>query len=105
MMNLLELERKLLAAARRFTPSDRVPYAFEQRVMAALPGRPGVDLYAVWARGLWRAAAPCVGVMLLLAAWSVFDPAQPVPPSDLSQELENAVLAAAAPEPLVDLTW
>jgi hypothetical protein len=104
-MNLLELERKLLAVARRFTPSDHVPYAFEQRVMAALRGRPAVDLCAVWAQGLWRAAAPCVGVMLLLAAWSVFAPAQSAPASNLSQELENAVLAAATPEPLADLTW
>ena len=35
-MNLAELETKLIAAARCHPPGDRVPYAFEQRVMARL---------------------------------------------------------------------
>ena len=42
-MNLAELERKLIAAARANPPSDRVPYAFEKRIMARLaePARRG----------------------------------------------------------------
>ena len=39
-MNLAELERKLIAAARANPPSDRVPYAFEKRIMARLAARP-----------------------------------------------------------------
>ena len=38
-MNLAELERKLIAAARANPPSDRVPYAFEKAHHGA-PRRP-----------------------------------------------------------------
>ena len=48
-MNLAELERKLIAAARANPPSDRVPYAFEKRIMARLAARPVVDGWALWA--------------------------------------------------------
>ena len=60
-MNLAELERKLIAAARANPPSDRVPYAFEKRIMARLAARPVADGWALWARALWRAAAPVRG--------------------------------------------
>jgi hypothetical protein len=104
-MNLIELEQKLFAAARRARPREGVPYAFEQRIMARLRARPVMDLWAVWARGLWRAAAPCVGVMLLLVGWTVLTPGQPVPDNDLAQELENTILAAATAEHVLDSTW
>jgi hypothetical protein len=62
--------KKLLGLARDLPPSDHVPYAFEKRIMARLTS-PGVpDAWAVWSRLLWRAAAPCVGVMLVLTVWS-----------------------------------
>ena len=73
-MNLAELERKLIAAARANPPSDRVPYAFEKRIMARLAARPMADDWELWARALWRAAAPCVAIMVLLGAWSFFAP-------------------------------
>ena len=38
-MNIAELQKKLLAAARANPPGDRVPYAFEKRVMALLAAR------------------------------------------------------------------
>ena len=38
-MNLAELQRKLIAAARANAPGDGVPYAFEKRVMALLASR------------------------------------------------------------------
>jgi hypothetical protein len=101
-MNLAELHLKLLAAARRDLPSDSVPYAFERRVMARLTVRPLLDVWALWARALWRAAAPCVAIMLVLAAWSLFTPSK-LPPGDLSQELENTLLAITVDqEPPVD---
>ena len=53
-MNLAELERKLIAAARANPPSDRVPYAFEKRIMARLAAWPVADSWALWARALWR---------------------------------------------------
>jgi len=94
-MNLAELQRKLIAAARADRPSDRVPYAFEQRVMARLRACPTLDEWGLWATALWRAAAPCLGIMLLLSAWSWFSPDSTASSTDLSQALDNTVLAAA----------
>ena len=101
-MKLDQIQRKLVAVARAHRPSDRVPYAFEQRVMAQIRALPVLDEWAQWARALWNAAAPCVAIMVLLSAWSLFDPAnppanpvQPIATTDLSQDLEHTVLAAA----------
>jgi hypothetical protein len=89
-MNTEKIARKLIAAARTDTPSDRVPYAFEQRIMARLRELPAADAWAYWSRMLWRAAAPCLAVSLAMAAWTVYrtdTQAQPVP------SLEDAVFA------------
>ena len=104
-MNLAELERKLIAAARANKPSDRVPYAFEKRIMAHLAARPVVDDWALWARALWRAAAPCVAIMLLLGAWSFFAPQTSTSANDLSQQLEQTLLAAVDQDQPADSTW
>jgi len=71
-MNLNELQRKLLAAARAHPPADSVPYAFEKRVLTRLAEPPALDAWALWNRVLWRAAAPCVALCLTLTAWSYF---------------------------------
>jgi len=68
-MNLEDLQKKLLAAARTNPPADQVPYAFEKRISALLKSRPE-DPLSLWARALWRAAAPCAAVMLVLGIWS-----------------------------------
>jgi hypothetical protein len=104
-MNLAELERKLIAAARANPPSDRVPYAFEKRIMARLAARPVVDHCTLWARALWWAATPCVVVMLLLSAWSFFDPQTGSSATDLSQQLEQTLLAAVDQDQPADSTW
>ena len=104
-MNLAELEQKLVAAARANPPSDRVPYAFEKRIMAHLATRPVADDWALWARALWRAAAPCVAIMLLLGAWSLFLPHSSTSATDLSQQLEQTLLAAVDQEQPADSTW
>jgi len=104
-MDLTELERKLLAAARTDTPSDRVPYAFEKRVMAHLIGRPALDRATAWANALWRGAAPCVVIMLLLGAWSFFAGSANAPVTDLSQDFENTVFAAVGQDQPVESTW
>lgn len=93
-MNLTELERKLLAAARSHPPGDEVPYAFPTRVMARLRGQTIPDSWALWAGALWRATVPCIAIVILLGAWSFFAAPKPTQ-SDLSQEFENTVLAAA----------
>ena len=88
-----QLERKLLAAAKAHPPSDAVPYAFEQRIMAHL-GKAPLDLWADWSHALWRAAAPCVGVAILFGVWSAFTPGTTTASTDLSQDLEQTVLAS-----------
>jgi hypothetical protein len=93
-MNLAELETKLIAAARSHPPSDHVPYAFEQRVMARLRERPAADPAAFWARALWRGALSCVAVVVLLSAFSWFAPAG----GDLNDHLDDTVLAAVPPD-------
>jgi anti-sigma-K factor RskA len=94
-MNLTELQKKLLAAARANPPSDHVPVAFEQRVLAHLKARRPVDVSALWARALWRAVVPCVAltVVLLVASVSLTTEAQAEP--DLAQAFEQTMLAAS----------
>ena len=75
-MNLDELQKKLLAAARANPPADQVPYAFEKRISALLKSRPMEDPLSLWARALWRAAAPCAAIMLLLSVWSFIGSSQ-----------------------------
>jgi hypothetical protein len=66
-----ELQRKVFLLARALPASDHVPYAFEKRIMARLSAQPVVDVWAVWSRLLWRAAAPCVGIMLVISVWTI----------------------------------
>lgn len=94
-MNVTDLEKRLLAAARADRPSDRVPYAFEKRVMARIAALPVVDAWAFWARSLWRAAVPYALAVICLAVWIHFS-AEPVAPADrIAMDFENVVLAAA----------
>lgn len=100
-MNLNELERRLIEVARRNPPSDRVPHAFEQRIMARLKDAPQHDLSALWAQALWRGALSCVAATTLLGAWLLLT--TPVVNEDLSGQIESAVLAAVDQEG--DLLW
>jgi len=100
-MNLAELERKLITVARSRPVSEAVPYAFEKRIMAHLKSQT-IDEWSLWARALWRAAAPCVAIMLVLGGWSLFAPTNIAPGIDLSQQFENTVLAAADQEQPAD---
>lgn len=93
-MNLTELHRKLIAAARAHPPGDAVPYAFEKRILARLTDRPVTDLTAWWVRGLWRSAVSCAAVCLLLGAWTLYSPAASNSEDELSQQFENMLLAA-----------
>jgi hypothetical protein len=93
-MNLAELQRKLIAAARANMPGDRVPYAFEKRVAALLVSRVAPKNLDLWVRGLWRAAVSCVAVALLCGAWALFTPAITTGSTDLSQDFENTLLAS-----------
>ena len=92
-MNVTELERKLMAAARANTPDDRVPYAFEKRMIALLAGMNPTDNVALWVRGLWQAAASCVVIAVLCGAWAFYNQAANSG-DDLSQNLEMTLLAS-----------
>ncbi|MBI3853424.1 MAG: hypothetical protein HY298_24520 [Verrucomicrobia bacterium] len=92
-MNVVELERKLIAAARATPPNDRVPYAFEKRIMAHLDARPVLDGWTLWGKALWRATAPCVAIMLALGVWTIFS-TKTTASTDLTQDFENTMLAA-----------
>jgi len=94
-MNLDNLQNKLIAAARAAQPSDRVPFAFEKRIMARLTSGTHFDLLGAWSAALWRAAVSCVVLVVLSGAWSIWSSA-PQSEADFSQEFETAVYASAA---------
>jgi hypothetical protein len=94
-MNLIELQKKLIAAARANVPGDQVPYAFEKRVTALLAARVAAENMNLWVRGLWRAAVSCVAITLLLGVWASFNPAvSPAASEDLAQNFETTLLAS-----------
>ena len=109
-LNLTELNRKLIAAARSNTPSDQVPYAFEKRILARLQQPMKLDDWALWSRALWRAVAPCVAVMLLFSAWAAFAPGttasrDPSTHASTDLDLENTLLAATDSEQPAESLW
>ena len=93
-MNLAELQKKLIAAARLQPPDNRVPYAFEKRIMALLAERAEAAQRTFWVRGLWRAAVSCVALAVVCGAVSLFAPDVAENGNDLSQDLENTLLAS-----------
>jgi hypothetical protein len=102
-MNLVDLEKKLIAAARLNPPSGRVPYAFEKRVMALIASRAVLDRWALWSGALWRGAASCLALVMVLGALSHFTtPRNSV--GDFSQDFERTMLAAAI-QPDTDISW
>jgi|SRR5438128_12529595 len=90
-MNMAELQKKLLAAARANPPSDTVPYGFEERILAQLAAKPGFDILAAWNRILWKAAAPSVAITLLFGAWTRFAQRTDTSPETLAADLENSL--------------
>ena len=93
-MNIVELQRKLTAAAREQTQDDRVPYAFEKRIMAHLAERRAASGRVLWTRGFWRAAVSCMALAAVCGAVSFFTPVVADNGNDLSQEFENTLLAS-----------
>ena len=92
-MNLDKLEQKLLHAARRHTPSDAVPYAFEKRIMARLTERTPAEQGASWFRALWGAAACSAAIALLAGAWTLLPMSGTSRSWDMAQEFETTVFA------------
>lgn len=89
-MNAEPLRQKLLASARAHPPSDRVPYAFEKRIMSRILNREAPDAWAAWGFVLWRAVAPCFALMLMAGVGSyAVNPAS----EDLGSQLDAVLLA------------
>ena len=92
-MDLEVLLQKLLKAGRNQPAQDRVPYAFEKRIMAQLTRVKPFDAWSVWAQGLWRAVLPCLAVMVACGLLTqVF--LAPSYPGDLSRDLEATVMTS-----------
>jgi hypothetical protein len=91
--------KNIIKIARSIPANDRVPYAFEKRIMAQLGARSVADLWTVWSGTLWRAAFSCLVVSMLVGAAVTF--------SDTSRaelfasDLERTVLAPVD----VDDSW
>jgi hypothetical protein len=93
-MNTPRTPEELIKLARATAPDERVPYAFEKRVMAHLAGSPAADPLTLWAQALWRGVAPCVGVMAVALLVSFANTSESAAPSELaSTDLESAVYA------------
>lgn len=93
-MNIAELQQKLTATARLQPADDRVPYAFEKRIMALIADRAKASGRVLWARGFWRAAVSSLALAAVCGAVSFFTPAVRENSNDLSQEFENTLLAS-----------
>jgi anti-sigma-K factor RskA len=91
-MNLDQLQKKLVSVARQNPPSDQVPYAFEKRIMAHLKSATA-DVWAIWGRGLWRAALACVVAVAALGIWSA-QPTTKTDPDNMAEDFETAVFAS-----------
>jgi anti-sigma-K factor RskA len=93
-MNLPELHRQLISAARQAAPDEHVPYAFEKRITALIKDRVAQKNQDFWVRGLWRAALSCVAIAVMCGAWAMFSPARSgATTDDFSQNFENTLLA------------
>jgi hypothetical protein len=84
--------RKLLKAARAVPPDTRVPYAFEQRIMAQLEGLKPEDSWVLWGQALWRGAVFCLTLAVLVLVGSMFLPARNS--DSLTQAVASTVFAA-----------
>ncbi len=93
-MNLDPLGKKLIAAARKNSPADTVPYAFEKRIMARVTAaRPVADEWAQWARSLWLGAFACMVITIGIYNWSApFDDELELA-MDFSESIEQTLLA------------
>ena len=109
---------EILEKTREMPADDRVPYAFEKRIMAHIKEAPAAaaHLWELWGHSLWRAVVPCLAVMILVAVWMkapgetdgttspgaderemvIADPSKP--PTN-EEDLESIVMFAIEPQP------
>lgn len=105
-MNLERLQRTLLDAARQAAPSDRVPYAFEQRVLARIrAAKP--DPLAIWNAWLWRSALSACVLACVTGAISFAQADLPLDETEPTLELASTHLESAifAPASTASENW
>ena len=98
-MDFEKLRQKLIRVARIHPPSEAVPYAFVQRIMARLEVTPSNDSWTIWGQVLWRATAPCLAIMCATTLWAAVSGDLLGTTGTLAAELDDTVLA-----PLTHLT-
>jgi hypothetical protein len=86
--------------AREIPRDERTPFAFEKRIMAHITMGTAPDALSLWSRALWRAVAPCLGIMLVVAAISFTHTNETS--ADAELDLDSAVLAP--PDVVFDLS-
>ncbi len=99
-------DERFLKFARNLPGNEHVPYAFEKRIMARLRELLTPDPLTHGSRMLWRAVAPCLGVMLLAVLFSAGEPSDTSTVQTVGQ-LESAdfetVMLASFDD--LELTW
>lgn len=100
-MELNQLSRKLIRAARFSPPEETVPYGFENRVLARLKAAVPADAWALWSTALWRAALACLLLSVLSGAWTLWSGPRPTE-VEFSVEFEQAL---ATPEQPAEEFW
>ncbi|MFP6727653.1 MAG: hypothetical protein VCB63_12480 [Alphaproteobacteria bacterium] len=105
---------EMLAKTREMPADDRVPYAFEKRIMAHIKEtpEPTANLWELWGHSLWRAVVPCLAVMILVAVWmkapgettGTSEPKAGTPTvatidSPAKEDLESIVMFVIEPQP------
>ena len=71
MKKIEDILERLLTQTREIPTNDRVPYAFEKRIMAHIKEAPAAlaDVWSAWAQSLWKAVVPCLAVLVMVAVW------------------------------------
>lgn len=109
-MNIERLKAKLVTAARNDVPSDKVPYAFEKRIMAGIRSRTAEDPWTIWGQWLWRSAMSFAAVAIACGVWSFGSPdihsSSDTAEADLSAQLEQSLYASAVEHAdQIEETW
>ncbi len=95
-MNLEQMRKKLIGAARNMPPSEHVPHAFQKRIMARIGRATPLSCWALWARPLWGAAVSCVALTLLCGAWSLAATSRAGNSDTFSQDFERTVFSSVS---------
>ena len=81
-------DERFLRFARNIPENQHTPYKFEKRIMALVLNWKTENPFTVWSRVLWRAVAPCIGIMVLTALIS-FNQDAPITDSQSWLSMDN----------------